>query len=142
MPTWYRDADGDGFGKAATTTKACSKPTGYVADATDCCDTDATTYPASNTCSVNPNGCSSFDYDCDGMQRECNAPVNTCPANGICSNTNVCTTSSCKTYGYNFQGFGCGLGFTYLVTSQACANSTSGCDLTIGQATGNNIACD
>jgi hypothetical protein len=141
MPTWYRDADNDNFGKAVTTTKACTKPTGYVANSTDCCDTDATTYPASNTCSANPNGCSSFDYDCDGTPRECNAPVSTCPADGICSNVGVCTTSSCKSYSYNFQGFGCGLAYTYLVTTQTCSNN-GGCDTSIGQATGNNIACD
>ncbi|GDX78532.1 hypothetical protein LBMAG42_03430 [Deltaproteobacteria bacterium] len=39
--TWYADTDGDGFGDAAYTTLACDEPAAYVADATDCDDTDA-----------------------------------------------------------------------------------------------------
>jgi hypothetical protein len=122
--------------------KACSQPTGYVADKTDCCDKDGNTHPGSNTCSINPNGCSGYDYDCDGMERECNAPISTCPENGICSDLGVCTASTCKNYGYNFQGEGCGLSYTYLVTTQGCANDPSGCMTTIEQNTGSNIACN
>ncbi len=43
--TWYADADGDGFGDPATTVAACGAPAGFVADATDCDDTDATLHP-------------------------------------------------------------------------------------------------
>ena len=39
--TWYADADGDGFGDAAMTLEACDQPDGYVANATDCDDTEA-----------------------------------------------------------------------------------------------------
>ena len=43
--TFYADADGDGYGDAASTTLACSVPAGYVADATDCNDANASINP-------------------------------------------------------------------------------------------------
>jgi hypothetical protein len=61
MSTWYADADGDTFGDVVTTTTACDQPTGYVADATDCNDVDATiNTAAADTCS------DGIDQNCDG----------------------------------------------------------------------------
>jgi 2',3'-cyclic-nucleotide 2'-phosphodiesterase (5'-nucleotidase family) len=39
---WFADADGDGFGNAASTLSACNQPLGYVSNATDCDDNNAT----------------------------------------------------------------------------------------------------
>ena len=58
--TWYADTDSDGFGDAATTTLACEEPTGFVADDTDCDDTDGDTFPGAD------EYCDSHDDDCDG----------------------------------------------------------------------------
>ncbi len=58
--TWYLDSDGDGFGNGSTDSLDCSAPSGYVADNTDCDDSD----PA-----VNPGAtevCNGIDDDCDG----------------------------------------------------------------------------
>src|SRR5207247_462417 len=33
IPTWYRDADGDGFGSPAVTVQTCAAPAGYVSGA-------------------------------------------------------------------------------------------------------------
>jgi len=67
--TWYQDLDGDGFGNAAVTQLACTAPTGYVADASDCDDTNAGTNP------VATEVCDGLDNDCDGLVDEQNAPT-------------------------------------------------------------------
>ena len=58
-PTWYADADSDGYGDAEATTTACDQPSGYVSDATDCDDAAATTYPGAAEI------CDGLDQDCD-----------------------------------------------------------------------------
>ncbi|MFT7519035.1 MAG: hypothetical protein ACI9MC_001171, partial [Kiritimatiellia bacterium] len=57
--TWYRDADRDKYGNGSSPIKACTLPSGYVADKTDCDDTRATTYPGA------PEYCNGRDDDCD-----------------------------------------------------------------------------
>jgi hypothetical protein len=42
---WYIDVDEDGYGDSATSQTACDAPTGYVANAEDCDDTDGFTHP-------------------------------------------------------------------------------------------------
>ena len=43
LPTWYRDADGDGVGVGSTTVARCALPAGYAASAGDCNDGDLRT---------------------------------------------------------------------------------------------------
>jgi MYXO-CTERM domain-containing protein len=62
--TWYADTDSDGYGDASTTDIECYQPTGYVADDTDCDDTDADTYPGAD------EWCDGHDDDCDGITDE------------------------------------------------------------------------
>lgn len=57
---WYADDDGDTYGDATRTEAACTPPTGYVADATDCDDTTADIHPGA------PELCDELDRDCDG----------------------------------------------------------------------------
>ena len=47
---WFLDNDGDGYGDENTTITACSAPEGYVADSSDCDDTDS-------SLGSNENGC-------------------------------------------------------------------------------------
>ena len=57
--TWYADTDGDAYGDAGVERNACDAPGGYVPDATDCNDLDAT---------VNPGAvelCNNIDDNCD-----------------------------------------------------------------------------
>jgi hypothetical protein len=55
--TWFRDADGDGFGNPAQSIVACSKPSGYVLNNSDCDDTNP---------NINPNTVWFEDKDADG----------------------------------------------------------------------------
>ncbi len=60
--TWYRDADGDGFGNEGLTTTACFvPPEGYVADGSDCDDTLEGRRPGA------VERCNGVDDDCDGF---------------------------------------------------------------------------
>jgi hypothetical protein len=63
-PTWFADADGDGFGDPLVPVAACAEPSGYVADATDCDDTVATIAPGLD------EWCNALDDDCDGVVDE------------------------------------------------------------------------
>ncbi len=59
--TYYRDADGDGYGSTSGSILACSQPTGFVWRGGDCNDRDA---------GINPNArerCDGKDNDCNGL---------------------------------------------------------------------------
>ena len=58
--TYYLDADSDGFGDASSTQDACTQPSGYVTDDTDCDDTTAL---------INPG----ITEICDGIDNNCDA---------------------------------------------------------------------
>ncbi|MEJ7681704.1 MAG: MopE-related protein [Segetibacter sp.] len=68
--TYYRDADGDGYGNVAISTTSCSQPTGYVTNSTDCNDASGTVYPGAvevcgNGIDDNCNG--QIDENCGGL---------------------------------------------------------------------------
>jgi len=70
---WYRDADNDTFGDINNVQSAPTQPSGYIADNTDCDDTDATVHPgATELCDGKLNNCNGnmlpteLDDDNDG----------------------------------------------------------------------------
>jgi hypothetical protein len=62
--TFYADVDGDGFGNSGNTATACSAPSGYIMDATDCNDT-----PGAG--SINPAAAEI----CNGIDDNCNSQI-------------------------------------------------------------------
>ncbi|MCB9766417.1 MAG: FG-GAP repeat protein [Alphaproteobacteria bacterium] len=60
----YADADGDGFGDPATARSSCVAPADWVAEAGDCDDADAGTFPGAE------ETCDGLDQDCDGVVDE------------------------------------------------------------------------
>ncbi len=62
--SYYADLDSDGYGDASSAVSACATPAGYVADDTDCDDSDAATNPGA------AEVCDGLDNDCDGSVDE------------------------------------------------------------------------
>ncbi|MBU0641157.1 MAG: hypothetical protein KKB50_20040, partial [Planctomycetes bacterium] len=58
--TWYRDADGDGYGDAQISVLTCDQPAGYVVDGSDCDDANSNVFPGA------AESCDGLDNDCDG----------------------------------------------------------------------------
>ena len=65
--TWYRDADGDGYGDSGTSVSACGRPVGYVANAQDCNDGNSAIRPNAT------ESCNGVDDDCDSAVDEAGA---------------------------------------------------------------------
>ena len=82
--TWYPDFDADGYGSPFFgTVQSCTAPPGYVANGTDCDDSDSSKSPGAPEV-------------CDGRDNNCNIQVD---EGGVCN-----TVSSCGTVG-NFCSF-------------------------------------
>jgi hypothetical protein len=80
--TYYRDADGDGYGLTNETANGCAAPQNYVAISGDCNDADASVYPGAVEL------CDGKDNNCNGQADEnCPPPISaniyTIAGNGI-----------------------------------------------------------
>jgi hypothetical protein len=59
--TFYLDSDGDNYGNPSATTEACTAPTGYVGNSTDCNDGNNSIYPGAAEIAYDD-----IDQDCSG----------------------------------------------------------------------------
>lgn len=105
--TYYQDSDSDGYGSASNPTQACSLPTGYATNSTDCNDTRNDVNPGkSEVCDGADNNCntqidegvkSTFyqDADSDGYgnanvsTQACAAPAGYVPDKTDCNDRNA-----------------------------------------------------
>ena len=101
--TFFRDADGDGFGGTQTVT-ACEAPEGYVAESGDCDDNDAT---------LNPDTAWYLDYDHDSygdpdrLTRQCAQPSGYVRDDSDCDDSNSAVNPTTTWYyDYDSDSYG------------------------------------
>lgn len=63
-PSWYADSDMDGYGNPLNFQRACDQPGGYLADGSDCDDTNGSEHPGAT------EYCDGDDDNCDGVADE------------------------------------------------------------------------
>jgi len=91
--TGYPDADSDTY-YSTSSEQVCAPtlPLGYSpTQGTDCCDSDTNTHPGQTSWFTSQNNCSSFDYNCDGVQTQRYTILTTCPT-GCFGNGRNCVT--------------------------------------------------
>ncbi|NER16785.1 DUF6443 domain-containing protein [Spongiivirga citrea] len=128
-PIWYADTDNDGFGDPNNTSSACTQPTGYVSNNTDCNDSDAT---------ISPNTIWYLDADGDGYaastQTGCTNPganyTTTVLPIGDCDDTNSSVYQNITWYAdTDGDGFGDSNNTTVTCTQPAgYVNNNTDCD--------------
>jgi len=89
LSTWHPDADGDGYGDSTTAVEACVQPEGWLADGTDCDDTDP---------DVHPGGAETLS---DGVDSDCSG-YDECGEGGVATSPRLSTNEDfatfCETY--------------------------------------------
>jgi hypothetical protein len=83
LHTFWRDADGDGFGDDQATIVACATPPGYALKGGDCYDHNPSAYPGAPGGFATDRGDGSFDYDCDKLETPAHTDVD--PGYCLCS---------------------------------------------------------
>jgi len=158
--TYYADADGDGYGNVVFSTLACSAPSGYVSNNTDCNDASASVHPGASEV------CNEVDDNCNGQIDEGVVSAVVTPSGdvSICSGSNItlqANTGSGLTYQWKKNGMNVSgattsnytvsqaATYTVVVTHLSCSATSSGINLnliqlnapTVSSSTGAAIFC-
>ena len=86
--TYYADVDGDTYGNASSSTSACTQPTGYVTNSTDCNDNNNAVNPAATEI------CNTIDDDCDSSIDEGTAVTPSVSITSSDANNSICQGES------------------------------------------------
>ena len=99
---WYADADGDGYGNPLASVTACILPAGFVADNTDCDDTNALINPCAKE--IRTDG---IDNNCNGLIDEIVTKILNSQCGALLSGVNVSifaqTISGVTVTGWRFK---------------------------------------
>ena len=92
--TFYQDADNDGYGNSAVTTQACTAPSGYATNSTDCNDASNAIHPeAAEVCDGQDNNCNGAVDEGFAVGVTCSVGVGACQQPGV----TVCTANGSGT---------------------------------------------
>lgn len=85
-PTWYSDADLDGYGTQSSVIVSCEQPAGYALNDGDCNDSSTLYYPGA------PESCTTaIDYNCDGATSYADTDADGVPACSDCNDKDAST---------------------------------------------------
>ena len=131
--TYYYDNDGDGYGNSNSATTICTStvPPLYVATGGDCCDSDVNAHPGQTNYFTTANGCSSFDYNCDGQASpqsngatDCyNQPMNCSVINNECVADTSVLPADCNGSWIDRNTAACGASWSF--SARGCTNGSS-----------------
>jgi len=150
--TWYADMDGDGFGDPGNSTEACSQPDDFVADNTDCDDTDANLTVENASCDdgdpTTLDDTINEDCECIGVPTECTG-IGDADMDGVCADVdcddNDANVGGPQTWYADMDGDGFGDPGN---STEACSQpedfvvDNTDCDDTDANLTVENASCD
>jgi hypothetical protein len=119
--TYYRDADGDGYGDPTNSTSSCSPLSGYVSQGGDCDDSDNWVHPGGLGHCQSYENPSSYD----------NNTLNTCTSNGTWSQSTCpygCAAGQCRSLETVTVSGQVTCGAVQCPTYQGCAFTSTGGD--------------
>jgi hypothetical protein len=132
-PTYYLDADDDGYGDATHPLSSCTQPADYVADATDCCDADNRAYPGQTAYFSSVSACGNYDFNCNTtIAKKSNGPTDCYQAAMTCTMSgNVCVQSAppahCNNEYRSNTVASCGQDWSFSVKGCTTACTSVGC---------------